>query len=225
MKLLAIETSGSGGSVALSVDDNVAELSVTETRQQTAQILPMIDELLRGASLKVANLDVIAFGHGPGSFTGLRVAAAVAQGLSLATGTPIASVSSMAAMLQRAWQAHDVERALICIDARMGEVYWGEYQIVGGLAKAVRPDAIGVAASVEAPSERPYACIGDGFGRYEADLALALAAAGVVLLDLAATARDLIPLAMAAAREKAFVEPIAALPSYLRDSSAWRSQR
>lgn len=224
MRLLAIETSGRIGSVALAVGDRIESREITEPRQQTARLLPLIDELLSSAGIAVKGLDAVAFGHGPGSFTGLRVAAAVAQGLSLGGGVPIVSVSSMAAMLQGAYRKHGATSALVCLDARMDEVYWGHYEIVDGLARAVNPAAIGGPAEVVAPERRPYICIGDGFARYGAEFQPLTAAAELTVDDAVPLATDLVPLALALARASEFVEPAAALPVYLRDSTAWRRQ-
>jgi len=224
MRLLTIETSGSGGSVALAVDGDVTVSEIQETRQQTSLLLPMIDELLEAAELAVTDLDAIGFGHGPGSFTGLRVAAAIAQGLSLPTDVPLVSVPSMAAMLQGVFRAHQSRVALVCIDARMDEVYRGHYEIQDGLAQALRPDAIGAPEIVGAPEQRPYLCLGDGFHRYKGEFADLIGESECCLPDCQAHARDLVPLAAALANARSFVEPAAALPIYLRDSSAWRRQ-
>jgi tRNA threonylcarbamoyladenosine biosynthesis protein TsaB len=127
-KLLLIETSSAVGTVALAVGDRVAETRIETPREQTERILASIDELLEEAALDLRDLDALVFGRGPGSFTGLRVAAAVVQGLGLATGKPIVSVSSLAALAARALAAHAAaERVLCCVDARMGEVYFGTF--------------------------------------------------------------------------------------------------
>jgi tRNA threonylcarbamoyladenosine biosynthesis protein TsaB len=221
MKILAIEMSGAGGSVALALGDVFTERDVTETRDQTARVLPLIDELLVAADLGVGDLDAIAFGQGPGSFTGLRVAAAVAQGLALASGVPIVPVSSMAGLQQQVWRRHAVDSALICIDARMDEVYWAHYRIDANLARCVGDETIGLPATVVTPTV-PFTCVGDGFDRYAADLAATTGAAAAVLGGIKPAARDLVPLAVAYVASGQHVAPTAALPTYLRDASAWQ---
>lgn len=222
IRLLAIETSGRIGSVALAIDDTVEERRVEEARRQSSRLLPMIDDLLGTAGIRVQALDAIAFGQGPGSFTGLRVAAAVAQGLALASGVPIVSVPSMAGMALGACRREGNASAVVCIDARMDEVYWGHYEIRDGLAAATRADALSLPAEVVGPADRPYICIGDGFDRYREELATVSAGADRIVDDAVPLAGHLVPLGRALAARSAFVEPAAALPVYLRDSTAWR---
>ena len=95
-------------------------------RAHAELILPFVDDLLGGAGLTVADLDGIAFGRGPGAFTGLRIAAGVTQGLAYAAGLRVVAVSSLAAVAERVAAAAG-ERILVCNDARMGELYWGHY--------------------------------------------------------------------------------------------------
>jgi tRNA threonylcarbamoyladenosine biosynthesis protein TsaB len=102
-KLLAIETSSATGSVALAVADVIAERTIATPREQIGSVLGIVDELLTQSGLRLTDLDAIVFGQGPGSFTGLRIAAAIAQGLSLGSGRPIVPVSSLAALAARAF--------------------------------------------------------------------------------------------------------------------------
>ena len=137
MKLLAFETSSREGSVALYVDGGVRQALIATPREQTAQLLPLSAKLLDSAGLSLRELDAIAFGRGPGSFTGLRIAAAAAQGLAMATGLPLLPVSSLAATAQGIWRIHDSSHTLVCVDARMGEVYWAAFEMRDGLACVV----------------------------------------------------------------------------------------
>ena len=97
--------------------------------QQAQCILPMIDTLLKDHQLSLAELDALAFGCGPGSFTGVRIATSVAQGLGFATPLPLISVSSLAALAQSAFLDLGWKKLLVAVDARMQEIYWGMYQI------------------------------------------------------------------------------------------------
>ena len=124
MNLLGLETSSTVGSVAVETPGGVLVREIATPREQTAQILALIDELLREAGIGLPDLDGIAFGRGPGSFTGLRVSVAVAQGLAAVAGMPLLPVSSLLCLAERAWREHGCERALVCVDAHMGEVYW-----------------------------------------------------------------------------------------------------
>ena len=100
---------------------------------------------------RCGTLDAITFGRGPGSYTGLRIAAAVAQGLGLATGLPLLPVSSLAATAQGLWRSHGSRNTLVCVDARMGEAYWGWYEARNGLARIVGAERITAPEQITAP--------------------------------------------------------------------------
>lgn len=220
MKLLALETSSAQGSVALCIDGELREIAIATPREQTARVLPVVAELLAEAGLGPAALDAIVFGRGPGSFTGLRIAAAVAQGLSLASARPVLAVSSLEALAERAWREHGIERALVCVDARMQEVYWGWFEVESGRVEPRGPERIGPPASIEAPASGAFCAVGNGF----ADEALAplAALAERVIAELHPRARDLLPRAQADFEAGRFVRPEAALPVYLRGQAAWQ---
>lgn len=222
MKLLAIETSSAQGSIALGVDDRLQERTIPTPREQTELVLPLIGELLTSAGLELAELDAIVFGRGPGSFTGLRVAATVAQGLSLASGRPIVAVSSLAALAQRVHASHAVPSVLACIDARMREVYWGLYRFSAGLAILDGVEEIGAADRVPVPAGPAWAAAGSGFAEHAQALAEHRRRAEAVLPDLMPRASDLLALGRDAAIGGRFVTPEAAVPVYLRNADAWR---
>jgi tRNA threonylcarbamoyladenosine biosynthesis protein TsaB len=221
VKLLGIETSSTVGSLAVAVDGELVTRSIATPREQTDRLLELIAEVLAESGVKLDELDGIAFGRGPGSFTGLRIAAAAAQGFALATGVPLLPVSSLAALAQGAWRTRGVERALACVDARMGEVYVGEFAIVGGLAEPRRAEVVCTPEAVAPPAGVGWTALGDGFTAYAEALASVLAAAERALPDLLPHAQDLLPAAAAdlAAGRAPRVE--AALPVYLRDEGAW----
>ena len=237
LKLLAIETSSAIGSVALAIDDQVAELSIATPREQTARVLGLVDDLLVNADLRLADLDALVFGCGPGSFTGLRVAAAVTQGLSLAAGCPIVAVSSLAALAQRGFSEYAgesaVEWALCAVDARMGEVYSGHYRLADGLAVLEGSECLVAPKSVVAPVEvhapmsvaapiLPYLALGDAFAAYAEALTALTAGAVATRSALAPRARDLLPQAACEVLAGRFLPLEAALPVYLRQADAWR---
>jgi len=222
MKLLALETSSMRASVALAAGAELREIQIETPREQTAQILPAIERLLAEAGWSLEALDAIVFGRGPGSFTGLRVAAAVAQGLALATERPLVGVSSLEALAQRAYQEHGVQRALTCVDARMHEVYWAAFQIDAVGATRLGPEQVGAPERVAAPEVSPWSALGDGFRAHAEALQQVSAGAEQVLADLIPRARDLLPRARLEARAGRFLAAAAALPSYLRDGTAWK---
>lgn len=128
MILLALDTSTEFCSAALLRGELLSVRGEVIGRGHAERILPMVDELLNEAGLTPAELQGVAFGRGPGAFTGLRIAAGVAQGLAYAAGCRVAAISSLAAV---AWQvrARPGERVLACNDARMGEVYWAVFEV------------------------------------------------------------------------------------------------
>jgi len=221
-RLLALETSGNGGSVALLVDGDVIERTIATAREQTHVIIEHIDGLLAEADTTLAALDGIAFGRGPGSFTGLRVATAVAQGIGLAVGTPLLPVSSLAAIAQRVWREHGAERCLACVDAHMHEVFWAPFTIGAGLPMSSAQERLSVPDAIEYRDAEPWVAAGSGFASYASELAELSGRATLVLGDAEPTARDLLPLALAALAAGQASPLEAALPAYLRREDAWR---
>jgi tRNA threonylcarbamoyladenosine biosynthesis protein TsaB len=130
MRLLAIDTSTEHCSAALrDADGSLSWRSQPTERSHADLILPMIDELLAAAGWTLARLDGLAFGRGPGAFTGLRLAAGVVQGFAYATGLRVAAVSSLAAVAYRVpSDAAASAEVIVCNDARMGELYVGRYR-------------------------------------------------------------------------------------------------
>jgi tRNA threonylcarbamoyladenosine biosynthesis protein TsaB len=148
MKLLALDTATSVSSVALWVDGEVLEHAEI-TPRAGERILCMIDWLLAQASMPLRALDAIAFGRGPGAFTGLRLAAAVTQGLAFAAELPVMPISDLRAIAQRALHLSQAAPwALVCHDARMGQVYWGRFERHGAMACAQSPEAVSAPESV-----------------------------------------------------------------------------
>ncbi len=222
MKLLAIETSSTVGSLAVLDGEAVVEREIATPRAQSDRVLPIIRELLAEAGLTPGSLDAVAFGRGPGSFSGIRLAAAVTQGLALSCGLPVVAVSSLAAAAQRAWREHGSTRSLVCVDARMGEVYWAMFQIDNGIAEHDGPERLGAPATLKCSPGDPWAAVGNGFAVYRDELAAQLARATSVPGACVPTARDLLPRARRDCAAGRISPAASALPVYLRDESAWR---
>lgn len=139
MKLLAIDTATEQCSVALLLDTHCITRCVRTPRAHAELILPMIQEVLMEAGIVMTQLDVIGFGRGPGAFTGVRIAIGVVQGLAFACDLPVVGVSDLAAVAQ---QLAPVEgEVLVCMDARMNEVYWGLFKYAA--------DGLVVSSSIE----------------------------------------------------------------------------
>lgn len=223
--LLAIETSSEIGSIAVLAGDRLTESAIATPREQTARILPLIDELLSVSGLELSDLDGIAFGRGPGSFTGVRVATAIAQGVGLATDTTLLPVSSLAATAQQAWRIDGVERSLIGVDARMGEVFWCEFELQDSLATAIGAERLSSPGAVVWTGSGGFACLGSAFARFPDELAGVTALADRIHPDTMPTAADLLPLALAELEAGRGVAAVEAAPVYLRGEGAWRAQR
>ena len=222
MKLLAFETSSREGSVALHLDGSVQQEVIATPREQTSQLLPLTARLLQRADLSLRDLDAIAFGRGPGSFTGLRIAAAAAQGLGLATGLPLLPVSSLAATAQGMWRTHGSCNTLVCVDARMGEVYWAAFEMQDGLACVVDTEQISGPEQVSGAGMASWSAAGSGFEVYSDELAGLMAQAGGVFAQACPNAIDLFPLACADLAAGRGHRPEDANPAYLRSESAWK---
>jgi tRNA threonylcarbamoyladenosine biosynthesis protein TsaB len=222
MNLLAFETSSRIGSVALETPAGLVVRDLGIPREQTERLLGAIDELLAAAGIDLKSLDGLAFGRGPGSFTGLRVSAAVAQGLAAASGVPLLPVSSLLALAERAWQEARCERALVCVDAHMGEVYSAIAERHGDLVEIVGDERLGAPAEVTPPQESPWIAVGNGFAAHPEALAHVARGAATVLPELVPSAAALLPRAKRDLTAGRATPPSAALPVYLRQQTAWR---
>jgi tRNA threonylcarbamoyladenosine biosynthesis protein TsaB len=221
VNLLAIETSSEIGTVALASNGSILERRIETPRAQTERILPLVDELLSASGLVLRDLNAIAFGRGPGSFTGLRVAAAVSQGLALAVKIPVLPVSSLAAMAQGVWRTDGEINALVCADARMGEVYWGAFEIRQDLAEPLNAERLSKPDAVRWEGKENWVGLGSGFGAYEDVLTEVAGTARRITPSVRPFARDLLPRATYDLRNGGGVRPTEATPVYLRDNSAW----
>jgi len=132
-RILALDSSTEACSAALLNDDRVLQRYADAPRAHTRLLLPMVDELLAEANLRLEDLDAIAFGRGPGSFTGIRIATSMAQGLAFAVDKPLLAISTLAALAQGLSEIHpqsiNPDIILAAIDARMAEIYWAAYRL------------------------------------------------------------------------------------------------
>jgi len=207
--------------VALRVGEDISEATIGTPRRQTEELLPLALELLSAAGLQLTDLDGIAFGRGPGSFTGLRVAAAAVQGLGLATGLPLLPVSSLAATAQGLWREHGIQSALVCVDAHMGEVFWAGYSLHEGLARLVGEERLTAPQAVGSAGLKDWTAAGSGFAAYEAILARLAGSARGVVTEARPRAMDLFPQAAADLTMGRGRGPEEASPVYLRSEAAW----
>ena len=227
MKLLAIDTSTETCSVALRVGDAVAVRRHPGAREQTAHVLPLVQALLAEAGITLRDLDAIACGHGPGAFTGVRVAVSVAQGLAYGAQVPAIGISTLAALAQQAARLQaGATHLLPALDARMGELYAGAYAVGDdGLVSALAPDRLvrpdDFPAGLPAlPAGAAWTAIGSGWAAYPDLAARVPVAAGMLTGE--PDAEDVLALAVRAFDRGEAVTAERLLPVYLRDTVAWK---
>jgi len=220
--ILAIETSSELASCALLAGDHVLARSTSGVRTHSQAILPMVQELLGEADIRLADCDAIAFGAGPGSFTGVRTACGVAQGLAFGAGLPVLSMVTLEAMAESCRARTGALDVLTVLDARMNEVYWAQYRYDAGTWIEVVAPALGAPETVAPlPAEGLAAC-GNGFSVYP-DAFIGKDFAANALDDILPHARDMAPLAAAAFAAGQAVPAAQAQPLYLRNKVAFTS--
>jgi tRNA threonylcarbamoyladenosine biosynthesis protein TsaB len=226
VKILALDTASAQCSAALLLDDTLIVRSVATARDHARLLLPMIDALLTESGTPLRHLDGIAFGRGPGSFTGVRVAASVTQGLALGAGLPIRPVSDLRALAEQARRrAHDFGTGTIlaCMDARMGEVYWATYRLrADGVLEGSLPERVGSPASVlDAIGEHPSLAIGMGMAAHAQIRAQFGLMDQCCFADAEPHAQDVARLAWVdLATGEPWLDAAAAQPVYVRDEIA-----
>jgi tRNA threonylcarbamoyladenosine biosynthesis protein TsaB len=223
MKLLALDTSTEACSAALWLDGDIHERFEIAPGAHSRLILPMIEDLCAQAGVQLKDMDALVFGRGPGSFTGVRIAASVVQGLAFGADLPVIPVSTLAALAQGAWQQHQWARVLAALDARMGEVYWGAYERgADGVMRAVQDECVVAPDQVPLPTGE-WSGAGPGWATYAATLQ-ARCGERVVSSDgqLFPHAAYLLPIAAVEFQRGAVVTADQALPVYLRDQVAQR---
>ena len=235
MRILALDTATELCSAALLLDEALLQREQRLERGHAAAILPMVDELLRAAGITLRSLTALAFGRGPGTFTGVRLAASVTQGLAFGAGLPVVPVSDLRALAQRSLDEDvGVGRVLVCADARMAEVYWGCFEDSGeGCARAygeervsspddVRlPPAWSSAAPVTGgePTRSEVAGVGSGFIVYP-QLRTLLPPPGRSRGELLPRAAEVARLAVREVLANRILSPEQAVPVYLRNDVA-----
>ena len=217
--ILALETSSETASCALLNGAVLLSRESSGVRTHSQSILPMVQELLAEAGVTLQQCDAIAFGAGPGSFTGVRTACGIAQGLAYGAGLPVLSLVTLDAMALACSEQSGAANILAVLDARMGEVYWAQYHdgaVVAGPALCA-PDAV---APVLANG--PLTACGNGLAAYPDAFAGRPYAAGA-LAAIMPHAREVAQLAVAAFASGAAVPAAQAQPLYLRNKIAYTS--
>lgn len=225
MKILAIDTATEACSAALLLDGEMHERFEVQPRKHGALILGMMDGLLAEAGLALRELDALAFGRGPGAFTGVRIATGVVQGAAFGADLPVLPVSTLAALAQRYFRESGARRILAAFDARMGELYWGAYQIdASGIARLLGDEQVGHPEAIALPSGEGWFGVGHGWGAHGDALRQRIGSRLTGIEPaLLCSAYDVALLASAAFTEgERGVPAEQGLPVYLRDRVAWK---
>jgi tRNA threonylcarbamoyladenosine biosynthesis protein TsaB len=204
MNILIIDTATEACSVALEVNKHAFNRFEVCPQQHSQRILPMIDDVLKEASVTLQDLDYLAFGRGPGSFTGVRIATGVIQGLALGTGHKVLGISTLAAMAQQAYLQNKSEQVTAAIDARMSEVYFGQYQLKQKVMALIGEEQV-------IPPEEALVLLNSN-----------VEMAGVGTDVLYPNALYMLPLAKALIADGGAVEVEDIQPVYLRDKVTWK---
>ncbi|MBY6185307.1 tRNA (adenosine(37)-N6)-threonylcarbamoyltransferase complex dimerization subunit type 1 TsaB [Marinobacter hydrocarbonoclasticus] len=221
MKILIIDTATENCSAALYLDGQISEQEQESPREHSQRLLPMVDALMADAGLTLSELDAIAFGRGPGSFTGIRIGTAMMQGLALGADLPVLPISNLAAMAQGAIDQGATE-VVAAIDARMAEVYFGHYRAENGLAVLVGEEQVIAPEQLKAQWQLGdnVVAVGTGFETYP-ELAEGEHITIASHLRLP-SAKLMIPLAIDAFKQGKAMPVDDVEPVYLRNNVAWK---
>lgn len=231
MKVLAIDTATEGCSVCLWQEGQGLSRMQVQPRKHAELILPMIDEVLAEAGITLNQIDTLAFGRGPGAFTGVRIATGVIQGIAYGTDLPVVPVSTLRALAQRAYVEQNATKVLSAFDARMNEVYLGAFELKDdGLMQPVidemviKPDAVKINRDIDTNSTGvSWVGAGSGWAVYESQLFASLDLEfDQVFPEMITRADEIAVLAAADYKLGKAVNAEKALPIYLRNEVAWK---
>jgi len=224
--LLALDASSTACSCALIRDQSLVQRFEIAPREHTRLLLPMIDEVLAEAGISLGQLDAIAYGQGPGSFTGLRIAAGVAQGLAYGTDLPLMGISTLEALALAAHRKWHARHVIAALDARMDEIYVAAYRCHEGALTALLEERVMPPSNLSLPQgdgELEWVGIGSGWQLLSAMPVDVQAALVQTLPDELPAAEDIARLAAASWKRGARgSSPHEVIPVYLRDEVAWR---
>lgn len=221
MKILAVDTATEACSAALYIDGEIQERFEIAPREHTKLLLPMIDSLMAEAELRPQQLDALAFGCGPGSFTGIRIATGVMQGIAYGADLPVVPVSTLAAISQACLQKTEYDTLFTAVDARMHEIYWAVYQRdAEGFAQLLGKEQVQPATEVDALQLTGYG-IGSGWQRYQQALTTRLKDQLIAYdADYLPHSAEIALLGAVGVQRQQAVSVYQAMPVYLRDKVA-----
>lgn len=228
--ILAVDTSSDACSIALLKEGQVYGAFIDAPRQHTQRLLPLIDKLLDEQQVSLSDLDAIAYGRGPGSFTGLRICLGIVQGLAYSVDIPVIAVSTLQTMAIGAIKQFGLQpqdRIIVALDARMSEIYAAVYESTAGLPQEITPEFVGAPNDLEfCPSLTDFPSskltkVGLGC-HYEF---LQSIAAVNEQQQLVPRAEDMLLIAEQAFKDGLAVDAAEAQPVYLRNSVAWKKRQ
>lgn len=226
MKLLAVDTSTEACSAALFIDGDISQQYQVAPREHSKLILKMIDELLSEADIVSKDLNALAFGRGPGSFMGIRVASGIVQGIAFAHAIPVVPVSTLAALSMVAMEQTGASQVLAAIDARMQEVYWGCYMRDSGGVSLQGEECVISPENVPIPEQGEWVAAGTGWSTFGDVMKPKLAERLLETQDeCLPTARAIAVLAVNDFKNGNTVSAAKAVPVYLRDNVAAKPKR
>jgi len=229
--ILALDSSTDACSVALNIHGDVHQLFELAAKSHTQRLLPMVDQLLANAGLSLSQLDAIAFGRGPGSFTGLRICMGVVQGLAFGADLPVVPVSTLASMaLSFHSQYSNINLPIVsCLDARMSEVYWGLYQIEDRLPILQGEESVSSPESlIKSPTfqmlEDKFVAVGQGWHYPSFSQALSQRNSTNLAMEIYPNAESIAKIAAQAVANGQIQSILGTLPVYLRDTVSWQKR-
>lgn len=224
--ILAIETATDACSVALTTASQTYSKLVVAPQTHAKLLLGMVDELCQQAGMQLRDVDALAFGRGPGSFTGVRIAASVIQGLAFGVNKPVIPVSSLQALAQQAANLHGNAEILALIDARMQEVYWGIYNVDNnGIVKSAIEDSLQKPEVLRVDPNTSYLAVGTGATVYADVLRQNNPNLQFDPNIQYPRAEEILQIALQEYQRGAVVAPSAAIPTYVRNDVAKKSKQ
>jgi len=217
MKILALETSGEAGSIALQCNHAVHSIQLESGPAQSASALERVGQLLATGGCRLQDLDCIAFSAGPGAFTGLRLGCGLAQGLAMGAGIGVMPIGTLDAL---AAQVADGD-VVAAIDARMGELYWARFRCTDGIPLSIDEPSCVSPTNWLLPDVTGYTGIGSAFKVHAAVLSNGAGSRfSAILDDRTPAATEVARLAAHALLGRAAIDPVLAAPMYVRNKVA-----
>lgn len=227
LNVLCVDTSTEACSVAVlrSTDKEqvISDHFMLAPREHTQKILPAVEKVLQQAGLALADIDVVAYGRGPGSFTGVRIGISIAQGLAYGIEKPMVGISTLQAMAQQAYKTEQATDVYAAIDARMGEIYFAHYQLEDELMVLNNEEVVIKPAdllALELKVEKNAALVGSGWAAYP-ELVEYFKNAAKLEIEFPSS-RYMLEQVVHCVKNAATVAPELATPVYLRDKVTWK---